>query len=244
MSDARRDAAAPRDPIVRTLAGVFGLIVGLIFTLFLALVIQLASITWWWPEQGVERSRNLLNQEIAYLGTEFQDSLVTSEPALFAQSMLDGAHHYLLESTGLAGGLDWLGKRLTQPRADDSALSAALHRGFAFAGEYLTALVIGVQLFVVRVSVLLLSMPVFVLFGAVGLTDGLARRDLRRWGGGRESGLVYHHAKRLVMPCFFVLWITYLCMPWSLNPSLVVVPFAALFGLALAVTAATFKKYL
>jgi len=241
---AQRDEAAPRDPIVRTLVWLVRMIFGLFFTLFLALVIQLASMTWWWPEQGVERSRTLLNEEIGYLGSEFKDSLITSEPALFAQSMLDSARHYLLESTGLMGGLDWLGKRLTAPRAGDSAMDAAIHRGFSFAGDYLTALMIGVQLFFVRVSVLLLSMPVFVLFGAVGLTDGLAKRDLRRWGGGRESGFIYHHAKRLVMPCFFVLWITYLCMPWSVNPSLMVVPFAALFGLALAVSAATFKKYL
>ncbi|MCX8516905.1 MAG: DUF4400 domain-containing protein [Rhodoferax sp.] len=30
----------------------------------------------------------------------------------------------------------------------------------------------------------------------VGVVDGLVRRDLRRWGGGRESSFVYHHAKR------------------------------------------------
>jgi len=240
---ARRDEATPRDPIARLLIGLFGLIGGLILTLLLALVIQLASITWWWPEQGVERSRTLLSEEIGYLGTEFKDSLVTSEPATFAQSMLDQAQHYLLESTGLMGGLEWLGKRLTAPRAGDSQLDAAIRKGFSFAGEYLTALMIGVQLFVVRVCVLLLSMPVFVLFGAVGLTDGLARRDLRRWGGGRESGDRYHIAKRFLMPCFVVLWITYLCMPWSVNPGFMVVPFAALFGLTLTVTAATYKKY-
>lgn len=239
-----RNETMPRDPVARLLVGLLGLIGGLILTFLLALVIQLASLTWWWPEQGVERSRTLLNDEMAYLSTEFTDSLVTAEPALFAHALLGQAQHYLLESTGLMDGLDWLGKRLTAPRVGDSALNAAIHRGFAFAGDYLTALMVGVQLFFLRVSVLLLSMPVFVLFGAVGLADGLAKRDLRRWGGGRESGFIYHHAKRLVMPCFFVLWITYLCMPWSVNPGLMVVPFAALFGLALAVSAATFKKYL
>ena len=40
--------------------------------------------------------------------------------------------------------------------------------------------------------------PVFVLFTLVALVDGLVRRDLRRWGGGRESSFVYHYAKQSV----------------------------------------------
>ena len=56
------------------------------------------------------------------------------------------------------------------------------------------------QVFAVRMAVLTLAMPVFLLFGLVGVTDGLVQRDLRRWGGGRESSFVYHHAKRFIMP--------------------------------------------
>ena len=42
----------------------------------------------------------------------------------------------------------------------------------------------------------------------------------------------------------FITWVIYLALPFSLHPSLVVLPFAALFSASVAVTASTFKKYL
>ncbi len=48
----------------------------------------------------------------------------------------------------------------------------------------------------------------------------------------------------MILPAFVVAWVLYLALPFSLHPSVVILPFAALFALALAVTASTFKKYL
>ncbi len=86
----------------------------------------------------------------------------------------------------------------------------------------------------------LLCFPV--LFGIVAITDGLVRRDLRRWGW--ESSFVYHHAKRLLVPLPVAAWIVYLSLPVSVHPNFVVLPFALFFALTLGITAATFKKYL
>lgn len=87
-------------------------------------------------------------------------------------------------------------------------------------------------------------MPVFLLFSLLALVDGLVQRDLRRWGGGRESSFVYHYAKKAALPLVVLAWITYLALPFSLHPTFVVMPFAMLFALSVAVTASTFKKYL
>ena len=100
------------------------------------------------------------------------------------------------------------------------------------------------QVFSVRLAVLALAMPVFVMFTMVAIVDGLVKRDLRRWGGGRESSFVYHWAKRSALPLLVLTWVIYLALPFSLHPSLVVLPFATLFALSVAVTASTFKKYL
>jgi len=78
----------------------------------------------------------------------------------------------------------------------------------------------------------------------VALVDGFVQRDLRRWGGGRESSFVYHWAKRSALPLLVLSWVIYLALPVSLHPSLVVLPFATLFALSVAVTASSFKKYL
>ena len=87
-------------------------------------------------------------------------------------------------------------------------------------------------------------MPVFVMFSLVAFVDGLVKRDLRRWGGGRESSFVYHWAKRSALPLLVLTWVIYLALPFSLHPSIVVLPFATLFAQSVAVTASTFKKYL
>ena len=70
------------------------------------------------------------------------------------------------------------------------------------------------------------------------------RRDLRRWGGGRESSFVYHYAKQSVLPLVALAWAVYLALPFSLHPSVIVLPFAALFALSVSIMAGTFKKYL
>jgi len=39
-------------------------------------------------------------------------------------------------------------------------------------------------------------------------------------------------------------WVIYIALPFSLHPTFIVLRFATLFALTLAVTASTFKKYL
>ncbi|MNI80137.1 hypothetical protein D3C73_1366420 [compost metagenome] len=98
--------------------------------------------------------------------------------------------------------------------------------------------------FVVRLTILALATPLFLLAMFTGFVDGLIRRDLRKFGAGRESSFVYHRAKRAVMPLLIVPWIIYLSLPFSLNPMAVFLPCAAMLGMVMAITAATFKKYL
>jgi integrating conjugative element membrane protein (TIGR03747 family) len=92
--------------------------------------------------------------------------------------------------------------------------------------------------------ILVLTIPLFVLAVIVGATDGLVRRDLRRFGAGRESAFIYHRAKQLVVPLVVAPWVIYLAIPVSVHPALILIPCAFALGLAVLVTAATFKKYL
>jgi integrating conjugative element membrane protein (TIGR03747 family) len=98
--------------------------------------------------------------------------------------------------------------------------------------------------FVVRLTILTLAAPLFLLAMFTGFVDGLMRRDLRKFGAGRESSFVYHRAKRAVIPLLIVPWAIYLSLPFSLNPMAVFLPSAAMLGIAMAITTATFKKYL
>jgi integrating conjugative element membrane protein (TIGR03747 family) len=119
-----------------------------------------------------------------------------------------------------------------------------LGRAFARVETYGIAAAYTALVFLVRLLVLLLSLPLFLLAALVGLVDGLARRDVRRFGAGRESGFVYHRARASLMPLAVLPWVIYLALPVSVAPLLILLPGAAMLGLAVCISAATFKKYI
>jgi integrating conjugative element membrane protein (TIGR03747 family) len=195
----------------------------------------------WWPEEGTEHSRAMLSREIHYLDTDFRRSIVTSDLARFAKQVADQIYHYLFDVTGLVGLIQWASP---PPVADEPGLRPTLHRILRRIVKFVIAAMQVTQVFSVRLAILPLAMPVFVLFSLVALVDGLVQRDLRRWGGGRESSFVYHYAKRAALPLILLTWVVYLTLPFSLHPTFILLPFATLFALSVAVTASSFKKYL
>lgn len=241
-----QEIATERYPIQRgllsqTLGGIARVVSWLVAALLFAIVIEWAGMLLWWKEQGPQHSRAMLQQELRYLSEDFRRSAVSSDPARFARRCADGFYHYLFEWTHLADFIRWLKQ---PPRPGESRLLAVLRSGYARLGDYLVAAATIVQVFAVRLAVLALAAPVFVLLGLVALVDGLVQRDLRRWSGGRESSFVYHHAKKVIFPAVILAWVVYLGMPTSMHPNYVILPFAALFALAMAVAAGSFKKYL
>ncbi len=94
----------------------------------------------------------------------------------------------------------------------------------------------------VRVTILVLSIPLFILVVLVALTEGLGRRDVRRYGAGYESSFVYHHAKRMVRPAIYIPCMLYLSWPTAVYPNLLLLPAAILLGIAVTVTTASFKS--
>ena len=70
------------------------------------------------------------------------------------------------------------------------------------------------------------------------------RRDVRRFGAGRESGFVYHRAKASPMPLAVLPWITHLALPIPAHPLVILLPSAAPLELAVNLTAGSFTKYL
>jgi integrating conjugative element membrane protein (TIGR03747 family) len=95
-----------------------------------------------------------------------------------------------------------------------------------------------------RLLNLAVQVPVFVWVGLVGLTDGLVQRELRKFQGGRESALIYHRARSAIFPAVLAGMLLYLALPLTTSPDLLLAPFALLFGMAIALSARAFKKYL
>ncbi|MDE9488228.1 TIGR03747 family integrating conjugative element membrane protein, partial [Xenorhabdus bovienii] len=96
----------------------------------------------------------------------------------------------------------------------------------------------------IRLVILLLSVPLFVMVILVALVDGLGRRDLRRYGAGYESSFVYHHAKRGIKPACTIPCVLYLSWPNVVYPMVILLPAALFLGMAVVITTSMFKKYL
>jgi integrating conjugative element membrane protein (TIGR03747 family) len=240
-------AADPRRRVVKEgliskiLTATAKIIQWLLLSLVFSIIIEWAGMVLWWPDEGLDHSRTMLVKEIGYLDTDFKRSVVTSDPARFAKQFADNSYHYLFEATRFVDFIRWVSP---QPTTNEQGLRVALHNIYHPIAEFVIAMMQVTQVFSVRMAILTLAMPIFLLFSLVALVDGLVQRDLRRWGGGRESSFVYHYAKKAALPLVVITWVVYLALPFSLHPSFIVLPFASLFAMSVAVTASTFKKYL
>ncbi|WP_267884294.1 TIGR03747 family integrating conjugative element membrane protein [Aggregatibacter actinomycetemcomitans] len=206
-----------------------GKVIGILFaSLILSIIFEWIGITWFWPEQGYQHSQEMMMTEMGWFENHFTDSLLHSSPVQLAQFTLAKVNNWLFVKTGIS---TWLSQ------ADGGVIG---HYGRA----YIESIMYVTLTFCIRVMIIVFTLPLFMLSALVGLTDGLVRRDLRRFGRGYESSFIYHNAKRTVLPIIFVAWAIYLSIPFSLHPNWILLPAAGLFGLAISVVSGSFKKYL
>jgi integrating conjugative element membrane protein (TIGR03747 family) len=127
---------------------------------------------------------------------------------------------------------------------DASSMRLSIARVAWTVSDYFQALMNTTLIFAVRVTVATLTMPAFLLIGTAALIDGLVQRELRIYGGGIERAMVYHHVKPWIKPAVMSTWFFYLGIPFSIHPNLIFVPAMIVFGMAIFLTSALFKKHL
>jgi integrating conjugative element membrane protein (TIGR03747 family) len=237
VSDPRRPISQP-GTLSRILTGLAQCVKWLLVSLLFSIVIEWIGMVFWWEEQGLVHSRQMLSAELNYLDVDFRRSVLTSDPLQFAKDLAGRFYHVLFELTGFVDFIEWV---TPIPSVNEEGLRTTLHHAYSPIAEFILATVLMTQVFAVRLAILILATPVFGLFATVALVDGLVRRDLRRWGGGRESSFVYHYAKKAAFPLVIIAWVLYLALPFSLHPSWVILPFAIGFALTVTVTASTFR---
>lgn len=230
-TDSTRSAQKKRGGLFSKTLGIpFQLLAILLVSLFCSILIEWVGIYFqWWSQPGAEHARVTMEQEMGWLDTEFSRSLLVSQPVEAATWFIGLAYDWTFVKSGIAG--------LLESNRDSGGWIGALV-------EYLQAAVFVTLMTLTRVVILILTSPLFALAALVGFVDGLVRRDLRRFGAGRESAFVYHHAKKMVGPIFVIGWICYLSVPFAIHPNVFLLPCAALFGVLISIATGSFKKYL
>ena len=197
----------------------------LLFSLFFSILLEWLGITFFWPELGGLHSEQVLRSELEFLHEDFRQGLFDSSPSLVIRNSASTVYYYLFELSMIADAVIWAGE-------------------ITGLGDYAQAAINTVQIFMIRLGILIFSLPIFILFALVGASSGLSMRDIRRWSGGREYGRVYHKAKAMAPKALIVAWIIYLSLPEAIHPNLIILPCAVLFGLNVLIVTASFKKYL
>lgn len=220
----------------------FGMLLG---SLMLSLLIEYIGIAFFWPEAGAAHSEAVMNTELGWLTTEFTRSLLLSAPSVTVVNWVTMAYQWLFVDSGFTG---WIQQQYSLQMGSENELIRQLSGWIGwltgYLHEYLMATVWITVITLIRVTILALSLPLFVMVVLVALVEGLGRRDLRRYGAGYESSFVYHHAKKMVKPAVVVPVMLYLSWPTAVYPNLLLLPAAFLLGTAITVTTASFKKYL
>lgn len=216
----------------------------LILSLILSVIVEWVCMSFIWSEPGAEHSKKMMLDEFNWFSTEFQQSLLYSQPVALAEHIISFLYEWIFVKTGLQS---WFSSPKTGVwQFQFFGETHVVHYG-AMIGQlsaYVEAMFYVLIVFVIRLLIIILTSPLFILVALVGATDGLVQRDLRRFGVGRESAFKYHHAKRTIAPIMIVAWILYLAIPFSIHPNLILIPAAILFGMMISITATNFKKYL
>lgn len=231
----------------------------LIGSLIFSILLEWVGMVFFWEDEGVGHSRSMIIQEISYLNDDLIHATlfgVTPREAvdvifnyIFGQPFSEDLLHY--ERT--------LFKSATQSSAQAAvsanAFSTEAVQGwwnyfsemFSYIGfflrEFAVAAIYITMVAITRISIIIMSLPLFSLFLLVSVVDGLAQRDLRRFGGARESGTRYHFSKAAVLPILLFGWLIYISIPFSIHPNLVLLPLALMFAMSIYLAIANYKKY-
>ena len=100
------------------------------------------------------------------------------------------------------------------------------------------------QIMLIKLTILMAAIPLFLLTMTAGLVDGLNQRAIRTASLGRESSYVFHQLNRWFKRGLIALLALWLAIPVSITPALMLVPVSILLSVMVSVTASRFKKYL
>ena len=197
----------------------------------LVLIIDLFCVFVLWSPDGAQHLQSVLTKEIALLDLDGSDNQ-------FLAHVIKSFYDIAFVSSGIDGML-----RNTNSLPTDKNQQTAID----FANTLrptIEASMIGLQIFALRIGVLLLSLPFLVIVLLAAISDGFIGWYLRRTGGERESGFIYHRAKRGLAWTFVFLWLIYLVPPVPMNPIYIIPPFLLVVGIATRLHVSFFKKFL
>ncbi|EIY6648847.1 DUF4400 domain-containing protein [Salmonella enterica] len=210
MSEQRSPPSRPAQGPICWLLSLAGRLIWLVIgALVLRIVLELAGLYFWWPQEGSSHVVLVMKRE-------------QSELVIALQSHPKGEKIVMLLENGVSHVL--ITNRFIQ--------------------KPLTVLAYTLVSFMLRLTWLVATFPQLCLCVLIGLTEGLVRRDLRRFGSGLESVFLHRYIIRAGSSVSTTLWVFYLAQPLFLPARLVLLPATIWFGITVWMAAGNFKRWL
>ncbi len=178
--------------------------------------------------EGPDRIDRILQQEYALLG--FDDKQNGKARSLVDRAIRSG-YQVAWEETGLR-------------QATEGGDSGFAGRLLASAWPGVQAWILTLELLGMRLAVLLLALPFWLLVLLLATLDGLVGWYIRRTVAGRESAFIYHRTKQAFFQTGWLALFLYLATPIAIDPLWVFPLWYLASALLLRFTVAYFKKYL
>lgn len=214
----------------------------------MALVISVLLLLLLGHQTAIEYVNSLLQGQLRYLGIYMGHSFLVHNPVNFVVTFSRQIYQWLFIDTGL---INFFNQNINQlhhlqlgsDKSINQNVSQFVGSAYPILSDYGRILITTVELMSVKLAVVVLAIPCFLLLAIAGFVDGLVQRDLRKFGGGRESALIYHRAKAVIIPVFFIGCLFYLVLPFDIAPEFIFLPCALIVGYSIAVMTSMFKKY-
>ncbi|HEO9008818.1 TPA: DUF4400 domain-containing protein [Citrobacter koseri] len=215
MSEQRPPPSRPPQGPIGWLLSLAGRLIGLVIgALVLRIVLELAGLYFWWPQEGSRHVFQVMRQERVELVSALQLHPLRGEIVRLQEN--------------------WATLALKVEHKTESLILR----------EYITNLAYTLVSFMLRLTWLLATFPLLCLCVLTGLTEGLVWRDLRRFGSGLESVFLHRYVIRSGSSVASTLWVCYLAQPLLLPAMLILLPSALWFGITIWMAAGSFKRWL
>jgi len=156
-------------------------LLGLLFaSLIFSIVLEFMGMLWFWPEQGWHHSHAMWLSELGWLSGHFKNSLLVQEPAQATARVLEHLNDWVVVRSGWAHSDTQL-KLLSR----EASIQGQFAQVYVVMQGFLLAALFTVFTFVVRLAVLTLATPLFLLAVITGASMGLC---VVTCAGSRRAG--------------------------------------------------------
>ena len=215
---------------------IFKVMLWFLLCVLFGITLEWFIMTNYYPEEGAYRSLRLLEAEMSYLAntqlvtTGYGNSVISR--LLIAQQH---TYYFVTETLKMEAALTGL--------SDLRFIQHGFNRmGLLDPHIYAVSMLNMINVITLKVVVILLSLPIFLILMIWSVNAGLVQRAIRKYQVRNESSWIFHHAKRIKFWSIVLPVVIYLAWPNELSPLLIFGPCAIAYGASWFVMASKFKK--